>query len=201
MVLGWESVRPVAACTTCFFEGLIVSSNFAKKSIPSMGVATSASKKLKRKGWPLKRTAMLRKPQAGIVEPLAPIRCGPVDVVEDLNGKMESEAPESTKNFKLLAESCKKIRFLAGMKDTAVAVAGTDFWAVAGGGVPSDRRRLSRFPERMVLCSGGRWRRRCRDSSRPGLPVGRGGWRPAASPVPSSLLASVGAPWLGAPGR
>jgi hypothetical protein len=39
---------------------------------------------------------------------------------------MESEAPESTKNFKLFAESCKKIRFLAGIKDMAVAVAGTD---------------------------------------------------------------------------
>ena len=95
--------------------------------MPSMGLATAACKKSKRKGWPPKRTAMLRKPQVGIVEPLAPIRCGPVGAVEELNGKMDSEAPESTKNFKLLAESCKKIRFLAGIKDMAVAVAGTDF--------------------------------------------------------------------------
>ncbi len=48
-----------------------------------------------------------------------------------LRGKMDKEAPESTKNLmKLLCLSWRKIEFFAGRKDIGVAEAGT----VAGGG-------------------------------------------------------------------
>jgi hypothetical protein len=40
-------VRPEAACRTCCLDGIIESSNFAKKSMPRRGVATAASKKSK----------------------------------------------------------------------------------------------------------------------------------------------------------
>jgi hypothetical protein len=44
VVLALVKVRPEAACRTCCLEGIIESSNFAKKSMPRRGVATAASK-------------------------------------------------------------------------------------------------------------------------------------------------------------
>jgi hypothetical protein len=41
-------------------------------------------------------------------------------------GRIESEAPESTKNFKLFFVSCRKIKCFAGKKDMAVADAGSE---------------------------------------------------------------------------
>jgi hypothetical protein len=57
------------------------------------------------KFWPEKQTVQGRKPQAGICLPLAPTRCGPVGGAELECGRIEMDAPESTKNFKLFCES------------------------------------------------------------------------------------------------
>ena len=46
-------------------------------------------------------------------------------------GRMEIDAPESTKKLKLFLESFKKIRFLVGKVDMAVTNSGT---ATEGGG-------------------------------------------------------------------
>jgi hypothetical protein len=45
LVLACVRVRPQAACRTCRFAGKIESSNFVRKSMPIMGVATAARKK------------------------------------------------------------------------------------------------------------------------------------------------------------
>jgi hypothetical protein len=47
---------PEAVCRTCCFEGIIESSNFAKKSMPRRGVAMAASKQSNSKFWPEKQT-------------------------------------------------------------------------------------------------------------------------------------------------
>ncbi len=47
MVLALVNVRPEAACRTCCLAGIIESSNLARKSMPRIGVATAASKKIK----------------------------------------------------------------------------------------------------------------------------------------------------------
>jgi hypothetical protein len=63
--------------------------------------------------------------------PLAPTRCGPVGGAELECGRIEIEAPESTKKFRLLLESFRKIRFFVGKVDIAVTNSGT---ATEGGG-------------------------------------------------------------------
>ncbi len=45
LVLALVKVRPEAGCRTCCFAGIIESSNFARKSMPIIGVATAARKK------------------------------------------------------------------------------------------------------------------------------------------------------------
>ena len=87
------------------FAGIIESLNFARKSMPIMGVATAARKKSNSKSWPVKETVWRRRPQAGTSLPLAPTRCGPVDGAELECGRIEIDEPESTKNFRLLLES------------------------------------------------------------------------------------------------
>jgi hypothetical protein len=77
------------------------SSNFARKSMPRIGVATAASKKSNSKLWPVKQTVRRRRPQAEIGLPLAPTRCGPVGGAKLECGRIEIDAPESTKNLKL----------------------------------------------------------------------------------------------------
>ncbi len=79
------------------FAGIIESSNFARKSMPIMEVATAARKKSNSKSWPAKET--------GTSLPLASTRCGPVDGVEFECGRIEIDEPESTKNIRLLLES------------------------------------------------------------------------------------------------
>ncbi len=85
--------------------GIIESSNFARKSMPRIGVATAASKKSNSKLWSAKQTVRRRRPQAGIGLPLALTRCGPVGGAELECGRIEIDAPESTKNLKLFWES------------------------------------------------------------------------------------------------
>jgi hypothetical protein len=116
LVLACVRVRPEAACRTYCF--IIESSNFARKSMPIMGVATAARKKLNSKSWPAKETVWRRRrPQTGTIFPFAPTRCGPVGGAELECGRIEIEAPESTKKFRLFLESFKKIRFFVGKVD------------------------------------------------------------------------------------
>jgi hypothetical protein len=82
LVLALVNVRPEAACRTCCFAGIIESSNFARKSMPMIGVATAARKKSNSKLWPAKQTVWRRRPHVGIGLPLAPTRCGPVGSAE-----------------------------------------------------------------------------------------------------------------------
>ena len=55
---------------------------------------------------------------------LAPNRCRPEGGSVEMCGKIDREAPESTKKLKLFCVSCRKIKFCAGRKDMAVAEAG-----------------------------------------------------------------------------
>jgi hypothetical protein len=105
MVLALVNVRPEAACRTCCLAGIIESSNLARKSMPRIGVATAASKKSNSKLWLAKQTVRRRRPQVGIGLPLAPTRCGAVGGAELECGRIEMDAPESTKNLKLFCES------------------------------------------------------------------------------------------------
>jgi hypothetical protein len=96
-----------------------------------MGVATAARKKSNSKSWPAKETIWQRRPQTGTILPFAPTRCSPVGGAELECGRIEIEAPESTKKFRLLLESFRKIRFFVGKVDIAVTNSGT---ATEGGG-------------------------------------------------------------------
>ncbi len=105
LVLALVKVQPEAACRTCCFAGMIESSNFARKSMPIIGVATAARKKSHSKLWPAKQTFWWRQPQAGTSLPLAPTRCGPEDGAELECGRIEIDAPESNKNLRLFLAS------------------------------------------------------------------------------------------------
>jgi hypothetical protein len=94
LVLALVKVRPEAACRTCCFAGIIESSNFARKYMPMIGVATATRKKSNSKLWPAKQTVWQRRPQAGISLSLAPTRCGPVGGAELDCGRIEIDAPE-----------------------------------------------------------------------------------------------------------
>ncbi len=105
VVLALVKVQPEAACRTCCLDGIIESSNLVKKFMHRISVATAASKKSNSKFWVEKQTMRWRKPQAGICLPLAPTRCGPVGGAELECGRIEMDAPESTKILKLFRES------------------------------------------------------------------------------------------------
>ncbi len=79
--------------------------------MPIMGVATAAMKKSNSKSWLAKVTIWRRRPQTGTMFLFAPTRCGPVGGAELECGRIEIDAPESTKKLKLFLESFKKIRF------------------------------------------------------------------------------------------
>jgi hypothetical protein len=93
--------------------------------MPIMGVATAARKKSNSKSWPAKETILLRQPQTGTIFPFAPTRCDPVGGAELECGRIEIEAPESTKKFRLLLESFRKMSFFVGKVDIAVTNSGT----------------------------------------------------------------------------
>jgi hypothetical protein len=184
LVLAFVRVRPEAACRTCHFAGIIESSNFARKSMPIMGVATAARKKSNSKLWLAKETIWRRRPQTGTMFRFAPTRCGPVGGAELECGRIEIEATESTKKFRLLFESFKKIRFFVGNVDIAVTNSGTATeggaagWDRTGGGgeMLAGRRPIS-FPGRSSpsrtcgpCCRSGRGRNTGCRSGRPWLP-------------------------------
>jgi hypothetical protein len=96
-----------------------------------MGVATAVRKKSNSKSWLAKVTIWRRRPQTGTMFPFAPTRCGPVGSAELECGRIEIDAPESTKKLKLFLESFKKIRFLVAKADIALTNSGI---ATEGGG-------------------------------------------------------------------
>jgi hypothetical protein len=112
--------------------------------MPIMGVATAARKKSNSKSWPAKETIWRLLPQTGTKFPFAPTRCEPVGGAELECGRIEIEAPESTKKFMLLFESSKKIRFLVGKADIAVTNSGI---STEGGG-----RQAGIGPEAAANC-------------------------------------------------
>ncbi len=106
VVLALSKMQPVATCRTCCLEGTIDKPKCVKKSMPSKGVATAASRKSKAKFWSEKQTVKRRKPQDGMVFPLAPTRYRPVGGAVSACSKTDLEAHASTKNRKLLCVSC-----------------------------------------------------------------------------------------------
>jgi hypothetical protein len=58
-------------------SGAIVILNFRRKSMPRMGPATAACKKLEVNILPRDWTVLVMKPQEGICFPFAPLRRGP----------------------------------------------------------------------------------------------------------------------------
>ncbi len=115
-----------ASCRTCCLAGIIESSNLARKSMTRIGVATADSKKSNSKLWPEKQTVPRRRPHAGICLPLAPTRCRPMGGAELECSRIEMDAPESTKNFKLVRESWRKIKLFVGKEDMDVADSGKE---------------------------------------------------------------------------
>ncbi len=99
--------------------------------MPITGVATAARKKSNSKSWLAKVTIWRRRPQTGTMFPFAPTRCGPVGGAELECGRIEIDAPESTKKLKLFLESFRKIRFLVGKADIAVTNSGIATKAVS----------------------------------------------------------------------
>jgi hypothetical protein len=73
-------------------------------------------------------------PHAGMVL-FAQTRCGPMGGAVSGCGKMDSEAPKSSKHLKLLCLSWRKIKFFAGSKDMSLADAGTLVWGRGSVGV------------------------------------------------------------------
>ena len=151
-----------------------------------MGVATAARKKSNSKSWPAKETIWRRRPQTGTVFPFAPTRCGSVGGAELECGRIEIDAPESTRKLKLFLESFKKIRFLVGKMDMAVTNSGIATeggaagWDRTGGGgeMWAGRRPIS-FPGRCSpsrtcgpCCRSGSGRNTGRRCDRPWLPPG-----------------------------
>ncbi len=83
---------------TCCLEGIIERPNLVRKSMPSKGVATAASEKSNSKFCLETLAENQQNPQARMVLPLAPTKCGPEGGSVEACGKMDSDAPESTKN-------------------------------------------------------------------------------------------------------
>jgi hypothetical protein len=114
-----------AAQANCIWlmSGETVTLNFLKKSMPRMGPATAACRKLNVKSLPWNCTVFLMKPQEGIGCPSAPLRRGPDGLEFLVQGTMLNVAPVSTKYLSFVNLSVKKIRPALAGKCIAVAVA------------------------------------------------------------------------------
>ncbi len=99
-----------------------VTLNFLKKSMPRMGPATAACKKLDVKSLPWNCTVFLMKPQGGIGCPSALLRRGPDGLEFWLQGTMLKVAPVSTKYLSFVNLSVRKIDPALAGKCIAVAV-------------------------------------------------------------------------------
>jgi hypothetical protein len=74
---GAGEATAVQANCIWLISGATVTLNFLSKSMPRMGLATVACKKLDVKSWPWNCTVFLMKPQEGMVCPSAPLSKGP----------------------------------------------------------------------------------------------------------------------------
>jgi hypothetical protein len=114
-----------AAQANCIWlmSGETVILNYLKKSMPRMGPAIAACKKLDVKSLPWNWTFFLMKPQKGIGCPSAPLRRGPDGLEFLVQGTMLSVAPVSTKYLSFVNSSVRKMRPALAGKCIAVAVA------------------------------------------------------------------------------
>jgi hypothetical protein len=80
-------------------SGATVTLNFCKKSIPRIGLATAACKKLEVNILPWNWIVLVMKPQEGIGFPFASLRRGLDGLLLEEQGTMLSVAPVSTKSL------------------------------------------------------------------------------------------------------
>ncbi len=104
-------------------SGTTVTLYFLKKSMPRMGSATAACKKLDVKSLPWNCTVFLMKPQEGIGCPSAPLRRGRDGLEFWLQGTILKVAPVSIKYLSFVNSSIRKINLALARKCIAVAVA------------------------------------------------------------------------------
>jgi hypothetical protein len=107
---GEGEAAAVQANCIWLMSGATLTLNFLKKSMPRMGPATAACKKLDVKSLPWNCTVFLMKPQEGIGCPSAPLRRGPDGLEFLLQGTILNVAPVSTKYLSFVNSSVKKIR-------------------------------------------------------------------------------------------
>jgi hypothetical protein len=117
-----EAVAVQANCIW-LISGATVALNFLKKSLPRMGPATAACKKLDVKSLPWNCTVFLMKPQEGMVCPSAPLSRGPDGLKFWLQGTMLKVAPVSTKYLSFVSSSVRKMSPALAGKCIALAVA------------------------------------------------------------------------------
>jgi hypothetical protein len=96
--------------------------NFLKKSMPRMGLATAACKKLDVKSLPWNSTVFLMKPQEGIGCPSAPLRRGLDGLKFWLQGTILKVAPVSTRYLSLGNSPVRKLNTALVGKCIAVVV-------------------------------------------------------------------------------
>ncbi len=119
-----QNIREQGAAEQANFSWLIsgetVTLNFLKISMPRMGLATAACRKVDVKSLPWNCTVFLIKTQEGMGGPSAPLRRG---LEFWLQGTMLKVAPVSTKHLSLVNSSVKKIKPAFAGKCIAMAVA------------------------------------------------------------------------------
>jgi hypothetical protein len=106
---GVGEAAAVRANCIWLMSGATVALNFLRKSMPRMGPATVACKKLGVKSLPWNCTVFLMKPQEGMVCPSAPLSRGPDGLEFWLQGTMLKVAPVSTKYLSFVSSSVRKI--------------------------------------------------------------------------------------------
>ncbi len=110
-------------------SGAIVILNFHRKSMPRMGPATAAGKKLEVNILPRNWTVLVMKPQEGICFPICSLEKGTRWVAVEEQGIMLNVAPVSTKNLSFINSSVRKIKPVSAGKCMEVAVACAGFAA------------------------------------------------------------------------
>ena len=100
---SWMSLHPRATCLLLLLSTR--SLKLLRKSAPSTGKATGASRKVHKHSLVRVRTVHMRRPQQVSGLPSTVIRCGPVGSAEDLWGRMLKALPESIRYCLELATS------------------------------------------------------------------------------------------------
>jgi hypothetical protein len=117
-----EAAEVQANCSWLMSE-TTVTLYFLKKSMPRMGPATAACKKLDVKSLPWNCTVFLMKPQEGIGCPSAPLRRGRDGLEFWLQGTMLKFAPISIKYLSFVNLSIRKINPALARNCITMAVA------------------------------------------------------------------------------